>query len=182
MKFLLPITFLLLLTACENKLSDIHSLTDKRVMVEEGINIETLLSQGSRMKAKMWSPYMLRYQEDTVYVEFPRSLHVNFFDSTGKVESHLDALYGKYYETLNRVFLRDSVLVYNMQGDTLRCPELWWDQSTQQLYTDKPVQIRKSGHKIYGVAMVAKQDLSDVNIKEVTNSILDVPDSLAAGL
>ena len=66
-----------------------------------------------------------------------------------------------------------------MQGDTLQTNELWWDQNSQRLYTDKPVRIRKSGNLIFGVGMEAKQDLSDINIKQVTGTLL-VPDSLAA--
>src|SRR5690349_18453283 len=91
---------------CENDQKLIDEWTGNKVMVEEGIDIETFLSQGSKMKAKLWAPYMIRYQSDTQYVEFPRKLHVNFFDTGGRVESHLDARYGKYYENLNKVYLR----------------------------------------------------------------------------
>jgi LPS export ABC transporter protein LptC len=113
-----------------------------------------------------------------VYDEFPKTLKVDFYDADGKIESHLDAKYGKYFETFNKVYLRDSVLIFNMQGDTLQTPELWWDQNSQRLYTDKRVRVRKSGNLIFGVGMEAKQDLSDINIKQVTGTLL-VPDSLA---
>jgi LPS export ABC transporter protein LptC len=165
---------------CENDPKVLAEWSGNKVMVEEANNIQTYLSQGSRMRAKLWAPYMKRIQADTVYVEFSKTLHVNFFDSLGKVESHLDALYGKYFENLNKVYLRDSVTVYNVQGDTLRCPELWWDQNSQKFYTDKPVRIRKSGNTIYGNGMEAKQDLTDINIKQVTYGKVLVPDSLSA--
>lgn len=163
---------------CENDQKLIDEWTNDKVMVEEGIDIETFLSQGSKMKAKLWAPYMIRYQSDTQYVEFPRKLHVNFFDTGGRVESHLDARYGKYYENLNKVYLRDSVIVYNMNGDTLQSPELWWDQALQKFYTDKPVRIVKGGNIIFGKSLEAKQDLSDINIRQVSNSTVFVPDSL----
>lgn len=165
--------------SCENDEKVIAELTRNRAMIEEAQQIETYLSQGNRMRAKLWAPYMLRYEADTIYVEFPRSLHVNFFDSTGKTDSHLDAKYGKYYESLNKVFLRDSVVVFNVQGDTLRCPELWWDQGTQKFYTDKDVWIRKSGNVLFGKGLDAQQDLSNINIKKVTGQVF-VADSLAA--
>src|SRR3954468_150972 len=81
---------------CENDPKVLAEWSGNKVMVEEANNIQTYLSQGSRMRAKLWAPYMKRIQADTVYVEFSKTLHVNFFDSLGKVESHLDALYGKY--------------------------------------------------------------------------------------
>ena len=165
-------------SGCENdpKLKAEWSKNTKPV--EEAKDIQTYLSQGSRMKAKLWAPYMLRYQSDTIYVEFPKSLHVNFFDSSGQLQSHLDAKYGKYFESLNKVYLRDSVTIYNFQGDTLQSPELWWDQATQRFFTEKNVKVRKAGNLIYGIGLDAKQDLSDINIRKVTGTVF-VPDSMA---
>lgn len=164
-------------SACENDQKTIDEMTRPKAMIEEARNIETYLSQGSMLKAKLWAPYMLRSSSDTTFVEFPRTLHVNFFDSTGKVDSHLDALYGKYFESQNKVYLRDSVLVYNMQGDTLRSPDLWWDQNTQLFYTDKKVWIKRQGTVLLGKGMDSRQDLSDIHIRQVTGFV-DLPDSL----
>lgn len=164
--------------ACENDQKTIDDLTRPKATIEEAKNIETYLSQGSVMKAKLVAPYMLRSSSDTTFVEFPKSLHVDFFDSTGKVDSHLDSKYGKYFESLNKVYLRDSVLVYNLQGDSMRSPDLWWDQNTQRIYTDKKVWVRKGGTILNGQnGMESRQDLSDIHIKQVTGPI-DVPDSL----
>ena len=163
--------------ACENSQKDIDAVTGTKAMVEEAKQIETYLSQGSMLKAKLWAPYMIRSSSDTTYVEFPKSLHVNFFDSLGRVDSHLDAKYGKYYESLNKVYLRDSVVVYNMQGDSLRSPDLWWDQNSQLFYTDKNVWIKRQGTVLLGKGMDSRQDLSDIHIKQVTG-LVDVPDSL----
>ena len=163
--------------ACENDQKTLDEIMGSKKMTEEAKDIETYLSQGSMLKAKLWAPYMLRASSDTTFVEFTKSLHVNFFDSTGKVDSHLDSKYGKYYESLNKVYLRDSVLVYNMQGDSLRSPDLWWDQNTQMFYTDKNVWIKRQGTVLLGKGMDSKQDLSDIHIKQVTG-LVDVPDSL----
>lgn len=167
--------------ACENDQKAIDEMTRPAAMVEEGKNIESYLSQGSTLKAKLWAPYMIRSSGDTSFVEFPKTLHVNFFDSTGKVDSHLDALYGKYYESLNKVYLRDSVLVYNMKGDSLRSPDLWWDQNTQRIYTDKPVWIKNQGVVLFGRGgMDSKQDLSELQVKQIHDpSLIIMPDSLS---
>ncbi|HWI94398.1 MAG TPA: LPS export ABC transporter periplasmic protein LptC [Flavisolibacter sp.] len=164
--------------SCENDQKTIDDLTKPKAMIEEAKNIESYLSQGSMLKAKLTAPYMLRSESDTTFVEFPKSLHVDFYDSTGKVDSHLDSKYGKYYESLNKVYLRDSVLVYNLQGDSMRSPDLWWDQNTQRIYTDKKVWVKKGGTILTGQnGMESRQDLSDINIKQVTGPI-DLPDSL----
>ena len=167
------------LVSCENDQGAIDEWTGNKELIEEAVDINTFISQGSRMKARLTAPSMLRFQSDTNYLEFPKSLHVDFFDSGGKVESQLGCLYGRYYEALNKVYLRDSVTIFNSSGDSLRTPELWWDQNTQRFYTDKRVRIRKSGHLIFGLGMEAKQDLSDIVIHKVTGTVW-VPDSVSS--
>jgi|GWRWMinimDraft_2_1066010.scaffolds.fasta_scaffold08432_1 LPS export ABC transporter protein LptC len=137
------------LTSCENDPQVIKDWTEKKVIVEKARDVESYLSQGGEMRAKLLSPLMYRYQTDTVYTEFPNTLHVDFYDDSVRVESWLTANYGKYYENLNKVYLRDSVVVINTEGDTLRCPELWWDQNLKKFYTDKPSRIDGKDKHIY---------------------------------
>ena len=139
------------LIACENDPAEIKKLTEKKTAVEEAWNIETFMSQDAKMKARLTAPYMLRYLADSPYVEFPRTLHVDFYNDTMAMESQVDALYGKYREWEKKVFLRDSVVVMNkLKGDTLRTNELWWDQQTERFYTDKPVFIHTKDKIFYG--------------------------------
>jgi LPS export ABC transporter protein LptC len=168
----------LLLFSCENSEGALREWSENKTMVEEARDITTLFSQRGQVKAKLTSPLMLRFQSDTIYVEFPKSLHVDFFDSTGQKESQVDALYGKYFESLNKVFLRDSVMVATVKGDTLRCPELWWDQATGKFYTDKFVRIKTVDKLLYGGrGMEADQDLSNVTIYKPTG-VVAAPDGL----
>lgn len=152
------------LCACENDMEDIKALTGKRTSVEEGTEIKSYLSQQAKVKAKLTAPLMKRYQTDTPYVEFPKTLHVDFYNDTLKIESQLDARYGKYKENEHKVFLKDSVVFYNIDGDTLYCRELWWDQQTEKFYTDKPVRmVRKDNTVIYGLfGLIASQNINDV--------------------
>lgn len=160
--------------ACSNDLKDIKALTEKRTSVEEGYQIESYLSQQSKMKAKLTAPLMKRYQTDTPYTEFPKTLHVDFYDDSLHIESKLDAHYGKYRESEQKVFLKDSVVISNMKGDTLWCRELWWDQNTQHFYTDKAVRIRQPDKIIFGTGLTASQTLSPWTIFKVSG-ILHVP-------
>jgi len=140
------------IVACENDPAVIKKYTEKRTAVEEAYKVETFMSQDARMKARLTAPYMLRYLvADSAYVEFPRSLHVDFYNDTMAMESQVDALYGKYREWEKKVYLRDSVVVMNkLRGDTLRTNELWWDQQTEKFYTDKPVFIHTKDKIFYG--------------------------------
>ncbi|MDP9229626.1 MAG: LPS export ABC transporter periplasmic protein LptC [Bacteroidota bacterium] len=145
---------------------------EKKIMVEEAKNIVTYLSQQGHMKAKLTSPLMLRYLADTIYAEFPKTLHVDFYDDSTKIESQLNAEYGKYFESLNKVYLRDSVIVYNIKGDTLRCPELWWDEQQQKFYNDKPTKIDTKTEHLYGKnGIEANQDFSIIILNQPTGTV-----------
>lgn len=169
-----------LLYSCENDPEVVNASTGRKPSIEEGFNIQSYLSSNGRQRAHLIAPYMKRYTLDTTYLEFSRSLHVNFYDSLGKVESQVDALYGKYMETQSKVYLRDSVVAFNVKGDTLRTPELWWDQNTRKFYTDKVVRFKSASKIIYGGrGFEADQDLSHYTIFQPTGIIL-VPDSMRA--
>ncbi|MBN8853345.1 MAG: LPS export ABC transporter periplasmic protein LptC [Sphingobacteriales bacterium 50-39] len=167
---------LTLLYSCENKIKDLpSSARSSRAQVpEEGRQIESYLSEAGKVKGKLTSPYMLRYQKaDTPYSEFPRTLHVDFYNDSTNIESQMDAKYGKYLQNQNKVFLRDSVVVKNiLKGDTLHCKYLWWDQNTQKFTTDDSVQIYTKDKILFGTGMEADQNFRWYTIKHLTGSVL----------
>jgi LPS export ABC transporter protein LptC len=167
---------LTLLCACENKIKDLPSNTraTSKPVPEEGQQIESYLSEAGKVKGKLTSPYMLRYQKsDTPYSEFPRTLHLDFYNDSLKIESQMDAKYGKYLQNQSKVYLRDSVVVKNiLKGDTLHCKYLWWDQNTQKFSTDDSVQIYTKDKILFGTGMEADQNFRWYTIKHLTGSVL----------
>lgn len=166
------------LMACENDTKKINDWTRNKTMTEEATDIVSYLSDHGVMKAKLTAPYMLRVLADTVYIEFPQSMHIDFYDSSHHIETRLDALYGKYFESLNKAHLKDSVVVINVKGDTLKSPDLWWDQNTRMFYTDSVAQYLTKDKQITGnKGLQATQDLKSVTFKYPTGPIM-VSDSL----
>lgn len=166
-------TYLLIITAiifssCENTEEEINALNKKSLMVDQATRVEAYLSQGGIAKAKLTAPLMLRVTADTSYTEFPKTLHVDFYNDVKIVDTRLDAKYGKYYESLNKIYLRDSIKVISMRGDTLYCEDLWWDQNKELFYTDKFAKQRSPGRKIDGKnGLEATQDLKKITFKNV---------------
>lgn len=171
--------------ACVNDEKKVQQLFERTLGVDEANGITSFMSLGGRMRARLTSPKMLRYQDTLPRMEFPNTLHVDFFDSTLNVENQVDAHFARYLETQNKILLKDSVRVFNIQGDTLFCQELWWDQTNQRFETEKPVRIFRKGMIINGVGLSAPQDFKTFTIYQITNSILRVsqginsPDSTA---
>ncbi len=167
--------------ACENDQQVVENLNRHTIGVEEGKQIESYLSQDGKVKAKLMAPLMLRYLNDTPKVEFPHTLHVDFFNDSTRIESKLFAKYGRYLENENKVFLRDSVVVFNMSGDTLFCKELYWDQLKATFFTDKNVIIHKPDQKVYGSGLIADQGFKWFTITHPHDSYMNIADSTFLG-
>ncbi len=161
--------FLLLMVSflsCENSEQELQERFKKKMSVDEASNIETYFSQAGKIKAKLSSILMYRYQDTLPRVEFPEKLHVDFYNDSLVIESVLDANYGRYVEGQNKMFLKDSVVVIQQfKQDTLRCEELWWDQNKQKFFTDKPIRITQAdGTLIPGQGLEADQDFKSWKI------------------
>jgi hypothetical protein len=168
----LPVVLGCFISGCENTQAEIDELTKNKVMVEEAKGVESYMSQDGTMRAKLTAPIMYRVLADTVYVEFPRSLHVDFYDDSARVDSRLDSKYGKYFETLDKVYLRDSVILISSKGDTLKCLDLWWDQNTKLFYTEKYAEYHAKDKNIFGgKGLEATQDMTTVTFKEPIGNV-----------
>jgi LPS export ABC transporter protein LptC len=165
----------LLLMSCENDEERIKQLfAEKKIGIEEAHDVKIIYTIGGVTRSVLKAPLMLNVQEVQPYVEFPKSIHADFYNVAGRVESTLDAGYGKYRQYQSTVFLKDSVVVINIErGDTLYCEELYWDRNRTgfEFYTEKPVRVRTKTEYINGTGMESSQDFKNWHIKEVTGRI-----------
>ena len=161
-----------IISSCENDPKEIKALTQNVRMKEEARAVDSYLSQDGKVKARLRAPLMYRLTTDSLYVEFPQSLHCDFYNDSAQVETRLDSKYGKYFENLNKVYLRDSVIVINTKGDTLLCPDLWWDQNTKLFYTDKYTVYHGVNKNFDGRnGMTATQDLHSIIFNNTVGAI-----------
>ena len=171
-------TLLIFFASCENNPVEVHKVFEKSVGRDEGQQVIIHYSIGAKKKALLNAPIMYRVMDSVTYIDFPKSIHVDFFDKDGKTESILNAHYAKYNDGQSKIFLKDSVTVINILGDTLYCNELYWDRARtgEEFYTDKPVRIRRKTEVIDGVGMTARQDFKEWMIVRPVG-LLKVPKS-----
>lgn len=163
------------LSGCVNDPEVVKKLSEKNTKAEEAIDVSLNYTIGGKTRAILTSPLMLNIQAATPYIEFPRTLHVDFYnDSTHQIESVMDARYANYKQNQSIVYLKDSVIVRNIEkGDTLYCDELYWDRNRtgMEFYTDKPVKIRTKTETLDGKGMEAGQDFKNWHIKQPVGPI-----------
>ncbi len=170
---------------CENDVNEVKQLGKKKPGIEEGKDIVSYLSTNGKMKAKLTAPLLLRYQGDSALKsEFPKSLYVEFYNDSTKVETRLSAKYGRYLEQDRKIFLRDSVVIIRVNGDTLTTSELYWDQTLGKFYTDKFVDIsqREPRQKIFAKkGFTSNQEFTQITYYDLQQgSFIILPDSTAS--
>lgn len=169
------------MTACENDIDAVKALGAKIGGIDVGKEVAIFISNDGKLGAKLTAPIMNRYLEDSSkMIEFPASIHVDFYKDSTVVESQLSAKYAKYKELENIVFLKEDVIIFNTLGDTLWCKEMYWDQNTGKFYTEKEVIVKQHNPlaKIYGMGLEANQNLTDIRIfKPQPNSYAIISDS-----
>ncbi len=172
------LTGCLFFAACENDPGEVKELFAKKLGIEQATNVKVTFTTGGKTKAILTSPLMLRVQDTAAYIEFPKTLAVDFYNDSGNAESRLTALYARYKENEDIIFLRDSVKVVNTKNETLFCDELYWNRNRVgwEFYTDKAVRIRTEKQIISGVGMESSQDFKQRLIKKVTG-IINIPAS-----
>ena len=169
------------MAACENDVDAVKALGAKVSGIDVGKDVAIYVSNDGKLGAKLTAPLMKRYLEDSSkMIEFPQSIHVDFYKDSNQIESQLSAKYAKYKETENMVYLKEDVVVFNTLGDTLWCKEMYWDQNTGKFYTEQDVVVKQHSPlaKIYGKGLEANQNLTDIRIfKPQANSYAIIQDS-----
>ena len=169
------------MVACENNVDAVKALGARVSGIDVGKDVAIYVSNDGKLGAKLTAPLMNRYLEDSSkMIEFPQSIHVDFYKDSNKIESQLSAKYAKYKEAENIVYLKEDIVIFNTLGDTLWCKEMYWDQNTGKFYTEQDVVVKQHNPlaKIYGKGLEANQNLTDIRIfKPQSNSYAIIQDS-----
>jgi LPS export ABC transporter protein LptC len=166
------LVFLLMITGCQNDLEFIRQLKKQDESVDEVTMVESSFSSAGKLRAKLFAPKMLRYQDSIPRIEFPQKLHVDFYTDNHVVQSFLDAKRGSYFEHEAKILLQDSIVVIRKDGDTLKTNKLIWEQSRQSFYTDEDVEIRQKTKTIFGKGFESDEQLKNFSIDTVTGVML----------
>jgi LPS export ABC transporter protein LptC len=147
--------------SCENDLEAVNAFDRKVASIEEGYDIEAIISQAANVKGILTAPYMIRRVTTPAETEFPKTLKVLFYDDSLKVTSQLTAQYGKMLDFERDVFLKDSVIYINFEtGQRLDCEELQWDNRKQLFISNSFARISSPGDTLYGKGFEANHNFT----------------------
>jgi LPS export ABC transporter protein LptC len=134
------------LLSCENNEKEVSDLNKRAISTEIAKDIKLNYTTAGKTKAILTAPVMLHVMDTVTYYEFPNTLYTEFYNADEVKESKLTAMYAKYRDGQNVIYLRDSVKIINMlKGDTIYCEDLYWDRNRTgvEFHTEKKVRIRQ---------------------------------------
>ena len=133
---------------------------------------EVIYSEGALVKNKLISKEVNRYiNTEEPYIEFPKGLYVEFYDSLQHVTSFIKANYCIYDEKKEIWTAENDVVSVSTEGDTLNTEYLIWNQNTGKIYSDRYVRITNEDGVIHGKGFEANQDLTNWKIKQTSGTI-----------
>ncbi|MCB9261122.1 MAG: LPS export ABC transporter periplasmic protein LptC [Flavobacteriales bacterium] len=175
LKVLLLLTITGFLLSCRNaRKGELDRLQQQLedLSIERAENVTVQYNDSAKLKAIINTPLLIRFpQKKEPYTEMPKGLNATFFNTEGKEDSKISAAYGINYEIQKLIKLKDSVRVYNQQGEELKCEELYWNQKTKKIYTQTFVKIVRDGETLRGKGFESNETFTKWRILKPAGSV-----------
>lgn len=172
--YIYSILLLLLLNSCTTKLKkklDNVQLEDK-AGIERATGVEMLYSDSAIIRVRMIAPTMLRYiDKNNPKQVFPDGIKADFFDNSQQQTSRLVANYAEQFTKKEKIFLRDSVHIWNNKQEHLESDELIWDEQQKKIYSDKFVRITTPTQIIEGYKLISNLEFTKWQLDSVSGII-----------
>lgn len=154
-----------MLISCENDIEVIKQITNPDVLPElTGTNVEIWYSDSAKLKVRIVTPQLDRYLKDASkpYMEFPKGIHVYFYNDSMRVHAEISARYAIYKETEKLWEARNNVVVINTKGERLNTEQLFWDEVKEKIYSSSYSLITTpDGENIGEKGFEARQDFTE---------------------
>ena len=136
-------------------------------------NIEILYSDSAIVRFKLNAPIMVKFDQDPKdpFTEFPNGINIKRYNTEMEVTTNITADYARQFTNEDKWLARNNVVVVNIQGDSLRTEELYWDQKKEKIYTEKFVTIITKDRIINGIGMHSDQEMNNIAVINITGII-----------
>ena len=160
--------------SCGNNLKEVQDfLADKNLPIGVAKNVNLIHTDSGLVKTKLITPLLLDYsnRKDHPYQEFPEGIKIITFDKFGDSIT-LTADYTKTYSKTGTSEVTNNVVVTNHSEKTkLFTEQLFWDQTTHYIYTEKAFRLITKTDTINGKGFESNEDLSKVTMKDISGTV-----------
>ena len=168
------VLFLLLtsLFGCSKKTKNeiVNSFKDKReVPTLHSEDVVTLISDSGvtqyRISAKWWDIYD---KASEPYWYFPKKIFVEKFDTLYRTEASIKGDTAYFYSNKKLWRLVGNIDIFNTAGDRFQTEELFWDQRSQKIYSDKFIHIEKQDVILEGTGFESNEQMTKYVIRNTS--------------
>lgn len=164
--------------SCQNDMKSIQQMDIIHKFPQgEAIDFRLVYTDSAKVVAVLTSPKNDDYtNQQFPYSEFPKGVIVDFYDEKNN-KNTIKANYGIIYVKTQMVELRDSVELITFDGKKLKTNQLFWDQKSDWIFTEKSFTFTDTirGTVMNGVGMDFNKAFSTVKAHR-TAGILALPD------
>lgn len=144
-----------MLFSCENDIKKVEPLTNAELLpVIHATDFTTNYSDSAKIRLIITGPELKEFAETEdreAYIEFPQGLTATFYNKSGGIESSLVAEYAVFQKKIKQFEARTNVIVKNFEEkQELFTEQLFWDQQSKRIWSDKFVKIITEKGPTYG--------------------------------
>lgn len=164
----------LFLTSCVVEEPDLRRYVGAGIdNVETTKDVKLIYTDSSRITFTMSAPVSnRRIDRYSVIDEFPEGVSVVFYDKSETPISWLDSKYALRDQANRKIYVRDSVVLKNSNGEKIEGPELIWDEKSHQIYTDRFVKItRQDGTIAYSYGINSNENFTRYQLNAVAGDL-----------
>mgnify|MGYP003537953534 FL=1 len=152
----------MVLFSCENSLDKVKEFIDTDTI--NGVLAYDVIftrSDSGFVVGRLIAPVMHSMEGDSSIIEFPKGFLAYTYEEDTTPASKIRGDYGIRYDKQELIFIRDSVVVENLDSkETLFTETLYWNQKTKKIYTSNPVKIVSPDKIVFGDSLNANEDFS----------------------
>ena len=153
--------------SCGNDIKEVQDfLADKNLPVGVAKNVNLIHTDSGRIKTRLITPLLNDYnnRQEHPYQEFPKGIAVTSYDKFGD-SIILTANYCISYSKTAISEVKGNVVVINYKDDSkLYTDQLFWDQGTHYIYTEKAFKLITKTDTINGKGFESSEDLTKITI------------------
>lgn len=164
---LLTIVMLFFYSSCSNKNKELVGLEyDPNVtpsMITD--SVITLISDSGITRYKLIAENWQVFDKATEpYWFFPKGIYIERFDSLFNVEAKIIADSAWNYTEKKLWRLKGHVDIRNIEGEMFLSDELFWDQMSERVYSDKYIEIKRQDTELKGYGFESNQQMTEYRI------------------
>lgn len=163
--------------SCQSNFKDIQKLNFTEFMPSgEADSINLKYTDSGKIKSILLSNKLLDYGSATYpFSEFPKGINLTIFDNNNQ-RNYIQADYAISYKKTKLIDLRGRVKMTSHDGKYLETDQLYYDQSLEWFYTDKPFTFTAPNEGVTtGIGIDFSKDFRKITFKQVKALIDELP-------